>query len=69
MEENTNATAGAQTGVQGATEGGNGQGQKQTTQKDGGSGSETPKTYTADELQAETERRVAEALKNANATA
>lgn len=36
-------------------------------QENAGEGDKTPKTYTAEELQAETEKRVNEALKTANA--
>lgn len=62
MEENTNVTDGAEnSGTDNATDTGNAQGQD--------SGEETPKTYTAEELQAETDRRVTEALKTANAKA
>lgn len=62
MEGNTNVTDGAATGAQGATDKGNGQGQAEK-------GTEPIKTYTAEELQAETDRRVTEALKKANAKA
>lgn len=61
MEENTNVTDGAMTGTDNATDTGNAQGQD--------SGEETPKTYTAEELQAESNRRVTEALKTASAKA
>lgn len=53
MDENTNVTGGAETGVENATDTSNAQGQE--TQN---TGENTPKTYTAEELQAETDRRV-----------
>lgn len=75
MDGNTEVTAGGVTGAENATETGNQQGQNTANQQtqsniDGQqaqSGTETPKTYTAEELQAETDRRVTEALKTANA--
>ncbi|MCI9086818.1 MAG: DUF4355 domain-containing protein [Clostridia bacterium] len=62
MDENTNVTGGAESGAESATDTGNVQGQE--TQN---TGENTPKTYTAEELQAETDRRVTEAVKTANA--
>ncbi len=64
MDENTNVTGGAESGAESATDTGNVQGQE--TQN---TGENTPKTYTAEELQAETDRRVTEAVKTANAKA
>jgi hypothetical protein len=58
MDEDLNVTGGAQTGAQGATANSNGQGQE--------NGTAEPKTYTAEELQAETDRRVTAALKTAS---
>lgn len=54
MEENTNATAEGVTGADNATENGNQEGQEQ-------------KTYTQEDLQAESDKRVTEALKTAQA--
>ena len=65
MEENTNVTGGAVSGADNETDNSNTQGQA----TGGTSAEETPKTYTAQELQAETDRRVTEALKKANAKA
>ena len=62
MEENTNVTGGVATGAQAVTVNGNGQGQAEK-------GTEPIKTYTAEELRAEADRRVTEALKKANAKA
>ncbi len=62
MDENTNVTGGAESGAESATDTDNVQGQE--TQN---TGENTPKTYTAEELQAETDRRVTEAVKTANA--
>ena len=75
MDGNTNVTAGGATGAENGTEAGNQQGQNTANQQtqsniDGQqtqTGTETPKTYTAEELQAETDRRVTEAVKTANA--
>lgn len=63
MEENTIVTNGAQTGtegtgVPGVTGNGNGEGQ--------GAGNE-PRMYSAEEVQSETDRRVSEAIKTAQA--
>lgn len=52
MDENTNVTGGAETGVQGATENGDEQGQKE-------------KTYTEKDFQSEVDKRVTEELKTA----
>ena len=54
MEENTHATAGVETGAQGATDDGNGQGQEEN------------KTYSEKDFQSEVDRRVTEALKTAH---
>lgn len=63
MDENTNVTDGAEnSGVNTATDNGNVQGQESNA-----AGEAETKTYTAEELQAETDRRVTEALKTANA--
>ncbi len=63
MEENTNVTDGAEnSGANTATDNGNVQGQESNA-----AGEAETKTYTAEELQAETDRRVTEALKTANA--
>lgn len=62
MDENTNVTSGAETGAEVATAESNARGQENET-----AGEEAPKTYTAEELQAETDRCVTEAVKTANA--
>ncbi len=62
MEANANVTDGVQTGTENVTGSDNGQGQES-----GANAAETPKTYTAEELQAEADRRVTEAVKTANA--
>ena len=54
MEENTHATGGVETGAQGATDNGNGQGQEEN------------KTYSEKDFQSEVDRRVTEALKTAH---
>lgn len=61
MEENTNVTGGEQSGTDNVTDEVNARGQESET------AAETPKTYTAEELQTETDRRVTEAVKTANA--
>ena len=67
MDGKNTATGGGSTGAEGATEQNNRQGQQ------GGEGAATEtnetKTYTAEELQAETDRRVTEAVKTATAKA
>ena len=62
MDENTNVTVEDNAGVENTTAESNQQGQETKE-----TGAETPKTYTAEELQAETDRRVTEAVKTANA--
>lgn len=65
MEENTNVTDGTEnSGANTATDTGNAQGQENNA-----AGEAETKTYTAEELQAESDRRVTEALKTANAKA
>ena len=64
MAETITATVGGSAGAEGATEQNNQQGQQ------GGEGAaQETKTYTAEELQAETDRRVNMALEKANAQA
>ena len=70
MDENTNVTGGVQTGAQSANGDNNAQGQQNnqnTANTVNNTAEEPPKTYTAEELQAETDRRVTEAVKTANA--
>lgn len=66
MEGNTNVTVEGTAGAENATETNNQQGQN-TENQQAQEGAQTPKTYTAEELQAETDRRVTEAVKTANA--
>lgn len=62
MEENTNVTGGEQSGTDNVTDAVNARGQES-----GSSAANEVKTYTAEELQAETDRCVTEAVKTANA--
>lgn len=66
MDGDTNVTAEGTAGVENATETNNQQGQN-TENQQAQEGAQTPKMYTADELQAETDRLVTEAVKTANA--
>lgn len=66
MDGDTNVTAESTAGAENATETNNQQGQN-TENQQAQESAQTLKTYTAEELQAETDRRVTEAVKTANA--
>ncbi len=66
MDGDTNVTAEGTAGAENATEANNQQGQN-TENQQAQESAETSKTYTAEELQAEADRRVTEAVKTANA--